>query len=100
TRPAPRVRPGDPADLARNQPQATTMESPAERNCHRRVTIPTKFENGRLIAGERKRGTKSGFAAAGVNDHIAVVFGSVGRSEANTKLLREVGTPFLAVDEC
>src|SRR5215813_1975066 len=99
-RPTRPVRHGDLAHLARNQPQATAMESAAEWNCHRRVTIPTKFENGRFIAGKRKSSTKSGRGAAGVKDHIAVVSGGFTLCKANSKALREFGALFVDVDEC
>src|SRR5215510_11981718 len=99
-RPARPVRHSDPADLARNQSQATTMKSTAQWNCHRRVTIPAKFEYARFVACESKSSTKSSCAAARVEDQIAVVLRSVGRSKANTKLLSEFGALSVDIDEC
>src|SRR5689334_14280269 len=98
-RPARSMRHGDPADLTRNQPQATAVERAAELNCHRCVAIPAEFEHHRFVASKRKSSAKSGRAAAGVKDHIAVVSGGFRRCKANPKPLREFGTLFVDVDE-
>ena len=98
-RPARPVRHGDPADLARNQSQPTAMEGAAEGNWHRYVTIPAKFEHGRFLAGEGKGGMKSSRAATGMDDQIAVALCGVGRRKANTKRLRQLGTPLVDIDE-
>ena len=63
------------------------------------VAIPAQLEHGRLFAGERNRGCKSGRASARVEDNVAVALRRLRLCKANTELPRQFRARRIDIDE-
>src|SRR5436305_8846500 len=84
-RPTRAVRRCNPSDLARQQPQTSTVEGAAKGHSYRRIPVPAQFKHGCLFTGECERRAKPGRIAAGVNDEVTVALCGFRHCKTNTK---------------